>query len=54
MVDDEEVDALKDENKELESADPKESSEEDARRKAALTKLENASQDSFLGQVWQH
>lgn len=50
VVDDEEVDALKDENKELESADPKESSEEDARRKAALTKLENASQDSFLGQ----
>ena len=51
-VDSEEHDSLKEENKEIEGANPEEASEEDARRKAALNKLESASEDSFLGQVW--
>jgi len=54
LVDSEEVDSIKEENKEIESADPEEASEEDARRKAALLKLESASEDSFLGQVCKH
>ncbi|KAG0593310.1 hypothetical protein KC19_1G320400 [Ceratodon purpureus] len=49
-VDSEEVDSLKEESKEIESADPEEASEEDVRRKAALLKLESASEESFLGQ----
>ncbi len=51
LADSEEVKTLKEENKEIESADPEEATEEDARRKAALQKLETASEDSFLGQV---
>jgi hypothetical protein len=44
-ADSEEVDSLKEESKEIEGADPEEASEEDARRKAALQKLESASED---------
>lgn len=54
LADSEELDPLKEEKKELENADPEEASEEDARRKAALQKLESASEDSFLGQVCKH
>lgn len=46
-----EEDALNEENKQTESAVPEEISEEEFRRRAALDKLEGASQDSFLGQV---
>ena len=53
-VDSEEAGSLKEESKEIVSAEPEEASEEDARRKAALQKLESASEDSFLGQVWTH
>lgn len=54
LADSEELGPLKEEEKELENADPEEASEEDARRKAALQKLESASEDSFLGQVCKH
>ena len=50
-VDGTEEDALNKENKETESAVSEEISEEEFRRRAALDKLEGASQDSFLGQV---
>lgn len=46
----EEEEAVKDEDKKDEEAD----GEKDKLRKAALDKLENASQDSFLGQVCFH
>lgn len=46
----EKIDSVKEENREMESAGPEEASEEDTRRKAALQKLESASEDSFLGQ----
>lgn len=54
LADSEEVNSDKDEKKEIESADPEDATEEDARRKAALQKLESASEDSFLGQVCKH
>jgi hypothetical protein len=46
-----EADALTEESKEVDTALSGEIAEEDLRRKAALQKLEGASQDSFLGQV---
>jgi hypothetical protein len=46
-----EADALTEESKEVDTAPSGEIAEEDLRRKAALQKLEGASQDSFLGQV---
>lgn len=52
LVDDEEVDALNDE--EFRDTDPQPCSEEATQRRAALLKLENASKDSFLGQVSKH
>lgn len=46
-----EADALIEESKKVDTALSGEITEEDLRRKAALQKLEGASQDSFLGQV---
>lgn len=46
-----EADALAEESKEVDTGLSGENAEEDLRRKAALQKLEGASQDSLLGQV---